>query len=192
MQRPTGAYPGGQQDRGIKDAVPVGFPVRSQMRISMEKNSKDRAAVKTPPPLIFFACLGAGIFLEYLFPLHVVNCARTFRMVLGCFLMVLSCLIAISAFKALIKNKTSFNPAKPTVRIVREGSFRFSRNPLYLALLLLLGGIAVLQCSIWLVFALIILFILLERFAVRPEEKYLADKFGDDYLDYKASVRRWI
>jgi protein-S-isoprenylcysteine O-methyltransferase Ste14 len=63
---------------------------------------------------------------------------------------------------------------------------------LYLALLLLLSGIAVLQCSIWHVFALIILFILLECFAVRPEEKYLTDKFGDDYLDYKASVRRWI
>ena len=158
----------------------------------MEMNLKDRAIVKVPPPLIFFACLGAGVFLEYLFPFRVVGCAWTFRIVLGCFLIVVSGLIAISAFKALINNKTPFNPAKPTVRIVREGSFGFSRNPLYLALLLLLGGIAVLQCSIWLVFALIILFILLERFAVRPEEKYLADKFGDDYLDYKASVRRWI
>jgi protein-S-isoprenylcysteine O-methyltransferase Ste14 len=162
------------------------------MRISMEINSKDRAAVKIPPPLIFFACLGAGVFLEYLFPLRFVRCAWTFRIVFGCFLIVVSGLIAISAFKALISNKTPFDPAKPTVRIVREGSFRFSRNPLYLALLLLLSGIAVLLCSLWLVFALIILFILLERFAVRPEEKYLADKFGDDYLDYKASVRRWI
>lgn len=158
----------------------------------MEMNSKDRAAVKIPPPLIFFACLGAGVFLEYLFPFRVAGCAWTFRIVLGCFLIAVSSFIAISAFNALIKNKTPFDPAKSTVRIVREGSFRFSRNPLYLALLLLLGGIAVLQCSIWLAFALIILFILLERFAVRPEEKYLADKFGDDYLDYKASVRRWI
>ena len=158
----------------------------------MEMNSKDRAAVKIPPPLIFFGCLGAGVFLDYLFPFHVVGCAWTFRIFLGCCLIVISGLIAISAFKALIDNKTPFNPAKPTVRIVREGSFRFSRNPLYLALLLLLSGIAVLRCSIWLVFTLIILFILLERFAVRPEEKYLTDKFGDDYLDYKASVRRWI
>jgi protein-S-isoprenylcysteine O-methyltransferase Ste14 len=155
-------------------------------------NSKDRAAVKIPPPLIFFACLGAGVFLDYLFPLHVDRCVGTFRIVLGCFLIVASCLIAISAFKALINNKTPYNPEKPTVKIVREGSFRFSRNPLYLALLLLLGGITVLRCSIWLVFSLIVLFILLGYFAVRPEEKYLTDKFGEDYLDYKASVRRWI
>ena len=53
----------------------------------------------------------------------------------------------------------------------------------------LLGGIAVFLCSLWFVFALIILFILLECLAVRPEERYLADKLGDDYLDYKASVR---
>jgi protein-S-isoprenylcysteine O-methyltransferase Ste14 len=158
----------------------------------MGMNSKDRAAVKVPPPLIFFACLGAGVFLDYLFPLPVVRCAWTFRIVLGCFLIVASCLIAISAFRALINNKTPFDPAKSTVKLVREGSFRLSRNPLYLALLLLLGGIAVLRCSLWLVFTLIILFILLERFAVRPEEKYLTEKFGDDYLDYKASVRRWI
>lgn len=158
----------------------------------MEINSQDRAAVKIPPPLIFFACLGAGVFLEYLFPFRFASCAWKFRMVFGCFLIAISGLIAISAFKALINNKTPFNPAKPTVRIVREGAFRFSRNPLYLALLLLLSGIAVLLCSLWLLFALVILFILLEYFAVRPEEKYLAEKFGDDYLNYKASVRRWI
>jgi len=158
----------------------------------MEMNSKDRAAVKIPPPLIFFACLGGGVFLEYLFPFRVVSCAGKFRIVFGYFLIVVSALIAIGAFKALTNNKTPFNPAKPTVRIVREGPFRFSRNPLYLALLFLLSGIAVLLCSIWLVFALIILFILLKYLAVRPEEKYLAEKFGEDYLDYCASVRRWI
>jgi len=96
---------------------------------------------------------------------------------------------ALGAFKALINNKTPYNPAKPTVRIVREGPFGFSRNPLYLSLLFLLGGIAVLLCSLWFVFALIILFILPECLAVRPEERYLTGKLGDDYLDYKASVR---
>jgi protein-S-isoprenylcysteine O-methyltransferase Ste14 len=158
----------------------------------MEIMSKDGAAVRIPPPLIFLACLGTGIFLEYVFPLSVVRCAWTIRMVLGSLLIVVSGLIAISALYALLKNKTPYNPAKPTMKIVREGSFRFSRNPLYLSLLLLLGGFAALLCSLWLAFALIILFILLKRYAIRPEEKYLAEKFGDDYLGYKASVRRWI
>jgi protein-S-isoprenylcysteine O-methyltransferase Ste14 len=158
----------------------------------MEINSKDRAAVKIPPPLIFFACLGAGVFLDYLFPFPVARCTRAVRMAAGSSLIVVSSLIALSAFRAMISNKTPFNPAKSTVRIVRKGAYRFSRNPMYLALLLLLGGIAVLLCSIWLVLALIILFVLLVWLAIGPEEKYLSDKFGDDYLNYKTSVRRWI
>lgn len=158
----------------------------------MKNNSKDRAAVNIPPPLIFFACLGVGVFLEYLFPFRLISGAWTIRMTIGCILIFASGLISLSAFKALTDNKTPFDPTKSTVKIVREGSFRFSRNPLYLALLLLLSGIAVLICSVWLVLAIPILFILFEYLAVRPEEKYLEDKFGKEYLDYKASVRRWI
>lgn len=158
----------------------------------MELRSKDRAAVTIPPPAIFFACLGAGLLFEYLFPIRIVSCPVTFKIICGCFLTTLSGFIAISALKALTDHKTPFNPAKPTVRIVRTGAFRFSRNPLYLSLLLLLGAIALLQCSLWLAFAMIILFGLLDRFAVRPEEQYLVNKFGDEYLDYQASVRRWI
>ena len=63
---------------------------------------------------------------------------------------------------------------------------------MYLALLLLSGSTAILTGSVWLLLALLFLFILLERFAIRPEEKYLTDKFGEVYLNYKVSVRRWL
>lgn len=158
----------------------------------MEMKEKDRADIKVPPPLLFFACLGAGVFLDYLYPFQIISCPWAFRIVSGCLLIAVSGLIAVGAFRALINCKTPFNPAKPTLKIVCEGPFRYSRNPLYLALLLLLGGIAALRCSLWLVCAEITLFSLLEYFAIRPEEKYLADKFGDEYLEYKSSVRRWL
>jgi len=153
---------------------------------------KDRASIPIQPPLIFFACLGMGILLEYLFPFRFISGAWPLRIIIGCFLFLVSGLTAVSAFTALIKNKTPFNPAKPTKKIVCEGSFRFSRNPLYLALLLLLAGAAIATGSVWLVLALLILFVFLERFAIRPEEKYLTDKFGENYLKYKVSVRRWL
>ncbi|UCF95044.1 MAG: isoprenylcysteine carboxylmethyltransferase family protein [Desulfobacterales bacterium] len=106
--------------------------------------------------------------------------------------MLFSGLLATSALLVLRKNKTPFDPAKPTIKIVRGGSFRFSRHPMYLSLLLLLSGVALSMGSIWLLSAVPILFVILEVFAVRPEEEYLIQKFGDEYLDYKASVRRWI
>lgn len=158
----------------------------------MKDDIKDRASIPIQPPLIFFACLGMGILLEYLFPFHFISGAWPLRIIIGCFLFLVSGFMAVSAFIALIKNKTPFNTANPTEKIVCEGSFRFSRNPMYLALLLLSGGAAIVTGSVWLVLALLILFILLKRFAIIPEEKYLADKFGKEYLDYKASVRRWL
>ena len=155
-------------------------------------NSEDTARVLIPPPLLFFACLGFGIILEFLFPSRPVSWPWTPRIIAACILSLISGLFAIGAFIPLVRNKTPFNPSKPTVRIVREGSFRFSRHPMYLSLLLLLGGGAVLFCSLWLFIMIPVLFIAFEITAVRPEEKYLSEKFGDEYLHYKTSVRRWI
>jgi len=106
--------------------------------------------------------------------------------------MLISGYLALSAFVVLIKNKTPFDTAKSTAKIVTDGSFRFSRNPLYLSLLLLLLGIAVLMFSFWLFFTIPILYILFLFNAVKPEESYLSQKFGEEYLDYSAKVRRWI
>ncbi|MFC1887020.1 methyltransferase family protein, partial [Thermodesulfobacteriota bacterium] len=66
------------------------------------------------------------------------------------------------------------------------------RNPLYLSLLLLLFGIAFSMLSLWLFFTVPILFILFLFNAVKSEESYLSQKFGKEYLDYSANVRRWI
>lgn len=153
---------------------------------------EDRAAVPIPPPLFFFACLGAGFLLELAFPTRAPGWPWPARIVGGLIPFAASGFLALGAFRALKRNRTPFDPSRPTVKIVEEGSYRFSRNPLYLALLLLLGAAAVLACSIWLLLAVPILFLLLKFLAIRPEEHYLEQKFGDEYLRYRASVRRWI
>lgn len=158
----------------------------------MTSQSKDRASVPIPPPLIFFAVLGAGFVLEYLFPLGLPRGFRMIGIVIGAALITIAGLLSISALGSMRKRKTPFDPSRPTTNIVREGAFRFSRNPLYLALVLLQGGAAFLFLSIWLFMGLPILFILLQLLAIGPEETYLTRKFGREYLDYKASVRRWI
>jgi protein-S-isoprenylcysteine O-methyltransferase Ste14 len=154
--------------------------------------SKDRATVRVPPPLIFFLILGTGLMLEFLFPFKLYNGFWVGRVVVGGFLMLISGLFAVFALLPMHKRKTPFDPSKPTMKIVKEGAFRFSRNPLYLSLVLLQGGMAVLIFSIWLFMGLPVLFFSLEFLAIRPEEAYLAGKFGREYLDYQASVGRWI
>jgi protein-S-isoprenylcysteine O-methyltransferase Ste14 len=158
----------------------------------MEKNLKDSPVISIPPPIFFFICLGFGLLLEHFSPIHLMSISPIPRVIVGGIFMVVSGYFAASAFFILIKNKTPFNTTKPTIKIVTDGAYRFSRNPLYFSLLLLLFGIAVLMSSLWLLFTIPILYFLFLFKAVKPEERYLSQKFGEEYLEYSAKVRRWI
>ena len=114
------------------------------------------------------------------------------RIIGGGILFLISGLFALTAFWVLLKNKTPFDPSKPAIVIVQDGPFRISRNPMYLSLLILLLGIAVLTGSLWMFLAVPLLFFILDIGAVKPEEKYLEQKFGEEYHAYRSAVRRWL
>jgi protein-S-isoprenylcysteine O-methyltransferase Ste14 len=81
---------------------------------------------------------------------------------------------------------------EPTTAIVQSGPYRFSRNPIYLAFSVLVLGIACWRNSVWLLGTLAAA-VSLMSFAVIPrEERYLQRRFGAEYLDYRAKVRRWL
>jgi len=90
------------------------------------------------------------------------------------------------------KSKTAITYHNPTTLIITAGPFRFTRNPLYLSLLLVMAGIAVMANSTWHLLALIILFLIFNFNVVEREERYLQKKFGKEYIQYKKGVRRWI
>jgi len=81
---------------------------------------------------------------------------------------------------------------KSTTMIVRAGPYRFSRNPIYLAFSLFQLGIAMWVNSVWLLATLVGAVALMHYFVIRREEEYLERRFGAQYLDYRASVRRWL
>ncbi len=80
----------------------------------------------------------------------------------------------------------------PTTAIVRTGPYRFGRNPIYLAFSLLHLGIAIWVNSLWLIATLIAAVALMALVVIPREERYLEGRFGAEYRDYKASVRRWL
>jgi len=145
-----------------------------------------------PPPLIFLGLLGLGFLLDYLFPIKLLRLPWTPRIIGSSILFMISGYLALGSIIVLLRNKTPFDPSKTTVKIVHEGPYRLSRNPMYLALLFLLAGVAVISGSIWLFLSLPVLLIVLDIWAVRPEEAYLERNFSDRYLAYKAKVRRWL
>jgi protein-S-isoprenylcysteine O-methyltransferase Ste14 len=84
------------------------------------------------------------------------------------------------------------DPGQPTSRVITTGVFGISRNPLYLASVLLFGGLALALNSLWSLIALLVSIALCQRVLILPEEKYLTAKFGAEYQAYTATVRRWL
>ncbi len=74
--------------------------------------------------------------------------------------------------------------------LVTDGIFRFSRNPMYVALTLLYSGIGAWVNSLWIVLCLAPVLVVMHQGVIRREERYLEDKFGDEYLGYKFEVGR--
>jgi protein-S-isoprenylcysteine O-methyltransferase Ste14 len=92
----------------------------------------------------------------------------------------------------MLRGHASIPTNKPTDAIVAGGPFRFSRNPIYLSMILLQIGVGVWTKSLWFFVLAAISVALLTWGVIMREERYLEQKFGDKYLSYKSRVRRWI
>jgi protein-S-isoprenylcysteine O-methyltransferase Ste14 len=139
---------------------------------------------------VYLVALVAGIVMQLAVPLPFLS--RTLAMPLGALLVV----IAVALFSySVAKFRGAGTPVparKPTTMIVRTGPYRFSRNPIYLAFSLFQLGIAIWIDSVWLLATLVGAVALMHYVVIPREEQYLEREFGAQYLDYKASVRRWL
>ncbi len=154
--------------------------------------SHDRPKVKVMPPFVFFVFLiGAGV-LEWWLPVDEGAGLLGLRRFIAWPLLLFAGYMALYAWVVFLKSGTHVDPRKPALKIIENGPFRISRNPMYLALVIILAALSILYLSIWFLLSCFGLWIILDRKAVVPEEAYLEAKFGDLYTDYKSRVRRWI
>ncbi len=143
------------------------------------------------PPLVYGSAIAAGWALDFAWPIALLPDGRIGR-VLGSVLVLGGLVLFFTAVRAFRRAGTPVPGNRPTTVIVRTGPYRFSRNPIYLAFSLLQLGIAGWLNSVWLVATLVLAIALLAAVVIPREERYLERKFGSQYLDYKAAVRRWI
>ena len=144
-----------------------------------------------PPPLSVIALSLTGLGLQWHYPLLFQNDYRFYWLIAGTILIAFSGLLAFLARRIMRSQKTPISFSKPTVVIIRKGPFGHTRNPLYLSLVMLYAGVGILADSLWFAPLLIVLVFFLHRVILR-EEKYLEHDFGNEYLIYKRSVRRWL
>jgi protein-S-isoprenylcysteine O-methyltransferase Ste14 len=149
----------------------------------------NRARV-VPVPLVLLGFLILGFMLNSAIPLNFIP--KLPGQIAGVALILSSFLIGGSGIIVMRSAHTSPNPRRPTTALVEQGIFRYTRNPLYLSMLVLFLGIAIFTTSLWLILLVPLLFLIADRGAVKPEESYLERKFGQMYLEYKKRVPRWI
>lgn len=151
---------------------------------------KDNPGVIARPPLIYLAGLVLGLVLHAAFrvPVLPVMAAR----MLGVLLIACAVAIAMTAFRAMARAGTSFRTERPATAIVTDGPFRYTRNPIYVALTLLYLGIGLFLNVLWILLLIVPVLIVMQLGVIAREERYLERKFGDDYLRYKARVHRWF
>ncbi len=144
-----------------------------------------------PPPLVVLALSILGLGLQWHKPLVFQENHRSYWLYVGIILVILSGILAFSARQIMRIQRTPIIFSMPTTVIVSKGPFRFTRNPLYLSLVMLYAGVGVVANSLW--FALLLgglIFFL--RIVILREEEYLEHKFGNEYVLYKSTVRRWL
>lgn len=90
------------------------------------------------------------------------------------------------------RHRTGLLPGQATANLMEEGPFGRSRNPLYLGLLTLYAGLALLLPTFWGLVLLPVAVALVEWGAIRPEERFLHERFGPAYDGYASRVRRWL
>ncbi len=154
----------------------------------MTVEKPDVPDVKMLPPMILVLFLAGGIVLDWLFPF---NWGHMWGG-LGLILLVSAMGVAKWAINTLKAAGTNVPPNKPATVIVTEGPFQYSRNPIYLCFLVAYTGLAMLADAPVMLLLVPVLYFVLERMVIVPEEKYLTEKFDETYTDYAVNVRRWL
>ncbi len=142
---------------------------------------------------VFGVPLLVAIGLQQVFPLALPPGAlRLAAIPLGIVLLGAGLAIVILARREFARYRQSMEPGRSISRIVDSGVFAISRNPLYLGIAAMLIGAALAWNALWILVMLLPAVVVCQIVLIGPEERYLENKFGAQYLAYASHVRRWL
>jgi protein-S-isoprenylcysteine O-methyltransferase Ste14 len=153
-------------------------------------DERDNPGISVPPPLIYVVPLVLGLMLDRRW--QVPFLPRGVARGLGLALLGGGAVLNGWFLRTIRKTDVPIRTDKPVPRLTTEGPFRYSRNPSYLALAMIYGGVASLRNSLWAMLLLAPAVTVMQREVIGREERYLERTFGDEYLAYKGKVRRWV
>jgi protein-S-isoprenylcysteine O-methyltransferase Ste14 len=150
----------------------------------------DNPGVIAFPPLIWLVNAVTSVVVHLFIRLPMMK--YSICLVCGMIFIILAPTLALSALRTMKAAGTNVHPSEPALTLVRCGPFRFTRNPMYLALCLVQIALGFFLND-WITLLFVVpLALILHYGVILREERYLTAKFGDPYLEYKREVRRWI
>ena len=167
---------------------PMGF--HGDIDVQSDSESIVANPSRIRPPIAYVAAILTGFALHYWWP--VALSTGRWGIPVGLVLIALAITIFLLSLQQFRSAGTPVRGNQPTTTIVRSGPFRFSRNPIYMAFTLLQLGIAMVSASLWVLVAVVPAVALIRLSVIPREEHYLEAKFGEEYLKYRSSVRRWL
>jgi protein-S-isoprenylcysteine O-methyltransferase Ste14 len=154
------------------------------------------AGVIARPPLIFLLLLLAGSGADHLLPLPRVlpgvGLAHWISAAFAAVLLLAGAGLVAAGMRNFVRAGTPVPTDQPTRALVTAGIHRWTRNPIYLGMLLFYLGIGIMMRSSWILLLWLPFAIIIRVGVVAREEKYLEARFGDAYLQYRKRVRRWL
>jgi protein-S-isoprenylcysteine O-methyltransferase Ste14 len=163
------------------------------MDAARQTNSKPTNGGPNPgllrPPIIFLCAILLGIALNWAWPLHYVS--PNVRL-LGPIVTACAVVLFLLSYREFRRAGTSVKGSKRSTVIVRTGPYRFSRNPIYLAFILLVLGLSVWLNNVWLLATLVPPVAIIAFLVIPREERFLERNLPEQYSSYKSAVRRWF
>lgn len=153
---------------------------------------EDGAAIGFPPPFVPLIALAAGVLIEKFVWTLPAPLASPATYIVGAIAVGAGLLLMLAAMKLFRATGQDPKPWKSTPEIIATGVYLVTRNPMYLGMGFLQGGIGLLLSNAWVVGLVPVTWIAIYYIAIRHEEAYLEQKFGASYREYKDSVRRWL
>ena len=146
--------------------------------------------LKIPPPLLVLILVIANYFSSKKIDLiHLPN-----QDLISILILLIGILILINPIFKFIKSKTTIDPIKfkKVNKLIISGIYKYSRNPMYLGLLMIVISTSIFFLNIFSITTPLLFYCWINRFQIKREEIFLTEKFGEEYMSYKIKTRRWI
>jgi protein-S-isoprenylcysteine O-methyltransferase Ste14 len=153
---------------------------------------EDSPGVSLPPPLIYALFFGISLLIQKLFPIDKAFFNTNASGIVGFLLLAVCLVFDLPSLIQFFRTKNTLITIKSANSLQTKGLYSISRNPMYTGLLCLYSSLAMLVGNWWTVLFIPFVIFIIQSYVIRREESYLTRRFGQQFIEYKMRVRRWL